>query len=241
MRPTVPGLAGRVHPRSRRWDLDDRQPARRRLARGVPRVREERRAAPPVDPPSAQRPHRRHAPAGRRRARWWRTTTSPSAASSRPSRPAASGRNRRSSSSRTTRRTAPTMSTPTVPCCSSSAPTRGGGRLDALHDLGRAAHHRAGPRAAADEPVRRGGDAAVAPSRVRPAAVPGAPGARASDETNGEDAPGARESEAMNFEHGPRPRARAQRDRLEGDARRRLRDAPPVRAAFVRPIADGED
>ena len=91
--------------------------------------------------------------------------------------------------------------------------------LDAVHDVGRPADDRADPRPAADEPVRRGGDAAV--RGLRPEAGPRplrrAPGPRGHPRrANREDAPGAQASLRDEPRRGgPRPRARAQRDPLE--------------------------
>ena len=117
VRALVPGLEGQVHPTYPPYDLSDSgQPAHRRLARGVPAVRD-RRAAAAACPSSG-----------------WATTTPRARARGYPTpramvaendlalgppgrgdhRRAATGRSRRSSSSRTTRRTGPTTWTRTA-------------------------------------------------------------------------------------------------------------------------------
>ena len=59
---SVPGLKGLVHPAYPPYDLSHpRQPARRRLARGVSPLRGQRRAAAAEHHPPGQRPHLRHA------------------------------------------------------------------------------------------------------------------------------------------------------------------------------------
>ena len=115
-------------------------------------------------------------PARRRRARWWPRTIRRSDGWSRRSPTAATGRNRPSSSSKTMRRTDRTTSTRIARCCSSPAPSSSAARgQHALHHVGRAADDGAGAGTAADEPVRRRGDADVrrVPADAEPRAVHG--------------------------------------------------------------------
>ena len=168
------------------YDLDDpRQPARRRVARGVPPVREGGRAAAAQHHPARQRPHRRHArPAG------------PTPRAMVAENDLALGRLVEAiSKSRFWKESAifvledDAQNGPDHVDAHRSVllvgePVREARRRrqHALHDLRRAAHDRAHPRAAADEPVRRGRDADVQrlpgdarprpPYALRPARVP---------------------------------------------------------------------
>ncbi len=108
--------------------------------------------------------------------------------------------------------------------------TARGGRLDALHDLGRPAHDRAPPRPAPDEPVRRRGDPPLRGLRhdAGPEAVRGPPGPRRHPRDEPRGRAGGAGLAAHELREGrPRPRARAERDPVEVGARRVRRHAPP--------------
>ena len=171
---SVPGLNGRGRAGLRRLrSRHHRQQARRHLAARVPPVRGERQPAAALDHPPAERSHERHQARRADAARDGRRQRPGARPPGRSDLAAAcTGRTRRSSSSKTTRRAGPITWIRTGRSLLVASPFAKRGVVDHTFytTSRRAADDRADPRPAADEPVRRGGDADV--QRVRGHAEP---------------------------------------------------------------------
>ena len=218
--------------------VDPRQPEDRRVARGVPPLREGGRAAAAQHHPPRQRPHRRHLarpPHAARLRRGERPGTRPAGRGDLEE-PLLAGVGRIRARGRRPERPRPRGRAPLGAAGGEPVGEARQRRLDALHDFGCAPHDRARARAAADEPVRRGGDARFRgfPHAARLATLPGASGWRAARR----DEP-ARRSWSTGLaadepdRSRPRAGARAQRDRLEVGPRPGLGDAA-ARAGSLR-------
>ncbi len=212
----VPGLQGKIDADYPPFNLDIPDQTRADAwLKEFARARAEGRGAGALDHPPRQRPHGRDAARVADAARDGRRQR-PRARPDRRGdlRRARSGRSRRSSSSRTTRRTVPTTWTRIARCVLVVSPfsRRHARRQHALHDVGRAAHDGAHPGPAADEPVRRGGDADVQ-------RVPGDADVSRHSRTSTRACPARREEHAE----------RIRRGRLAGDEPGRGRHGPRTR------------